>query len=108
MSIAEYESKFIELARYAPHIVNTDYKKARKFEDGLNVEILDRINVLKLLKYVDVLDRAIMAESNIDALKQTETPATKWRGRRRGFKFKKGQNSSLNKKQNTGATTSSN
>ena len=56
MSVVEYESKFTELARYAPHMVDTDYKKARKFEGGLNVEILDRINVLKLLKYVDVLD----------------------------------------------------
>ncbi|XP_028074882.1 uncharacterized protein LOC114277199 [Camellia sinensis] len=56
MSVAEYESKFIELARHAPHMVDTDYKKGRKLEGGLNVEILDRINVLKLLKYVDVLD----------------------------------------------------
>ncbi|GMP81834.1 hypothetical protein CsSME_00036410 [Camellia sinensis var. sinensis] len=48
-----------------------------------------------------------MAESNIEALKQTETPATEWRGKRRGIKFKKGRNSSMNKKQNTGSTTSS-
>ena len=98
MSVAEYESKYTELTRYAPHMLDTDYKKARKFEGGLNVEILDRINVLKLLKYVDVLDRAIMAESNIEVLKQTETPGTERRGKRRGYKFKKGRNSSLNKK----------
>ncbi|GMP76203.1 hypothetical protein CsSME_00032984 [Camellia sinensis var. sinensis] len=48
-----------------------------------------------------------MAESNIEALKQTEAPTTEWCGKRRGFKFKKGRNSSLNKKQNTGSTTSS-
>ncbi|XP_028057536.1 uncharacterized protein LOC114261460 [Camellia sinensis] len=41
MSIAEYESKFTELSWYAPHMVDTDYKNARKFEGGLNVEILD-------------------------------------------------------------------
>ena len=69
MSVVEYESKFTKLASYTPHMVHIDYKKARKFEGGLNVEILDRINVLKLLKYVDVLDRAIIAESNIEALK---------------------------------------
>ena len=79
-------------------MVDTDYKKARKFEGGLNVEILDRINVLKLIKYVEVLDRAIIAESNIEALKQTETPAAEWRGKRWGFKVKKGRNSSSNKK----------
>ena len=107
MSVGEYETKFTELARYAPHMVDSDYKKARKFEGGLNVEILDRINVLKLLKYVDVLDRAIMAEANIEALNQTETPATEWRGKRQGFNFKKDRNNSSNKKQNTGSTTSS-
>ncbi|XP_028055556.1 uncharacterized protein LOC114259719 [Camellia sinensis] len=35
MSVAEYEAKFIELARFAPHMVNTDYKKACKFESGV-------------------------------------------------------------------------
>ena len=105
MSIAEYESKFTELARYAPHMVDTDYKKAKRFEGGLNVAILDRINVLKLPTYVNVLNRALMAEANIEALK-TETPASEWRGKRQGFKFKKGKNNPLNKKQNTGSTTS--
>ena len=56
---------------------------------------------------MDVLDRAIMAKSNIEARKQIETPGTEWRGKRRGFKFKKGKNSPLNKRQNTGSTTSS-
>ncbi|KAL7208499.1 hypothetical protein ACSBR1_030277 [Camellia fascicularis] len=46
-----------------------------------------------------------MAESNIEALK-TETPASEWRGKRQGFKFKKGKHNPLNKKQNTGSTTS--
>ncbi|XP_028086316.1 uncharacterized protein LOC114287239 [Camellia sinensis] len=108
MSIAKYETKFTELARYAPYMVDTDYKKkARKFEGGLNVEILDRINVLKLLKYVDVLDRAIIAEANIAALKQAKTPVIEWRGKRTSFNFKKGRNNSWNKKQNTGSTSSS-
>ena len=106
MSVAEYETKFTELARYAPHMVDTDYKKAIKFEGGLNVVILDRINVLKLPNYVNVLDRALMAESNIEAQKQTVTPASEWRGKRQGFKFKKGKNNPLNKKQITGSTIS--
>lgn len=46
-----------------------------------------------------------MAELNIEALK-TETPASEWRGKRQGFKFKKGKHNPLNKKQNTGSTTS--
>ncbi|XP_028052079.1 uncharacterized protein LOC114256624 [Camellia sinensis] len=38
MSVAEYEAKFTELAKFAPHIVDTDYKKAQKFEGGLDLE----------------------------------------------------------------------
>ncbi|XP_028110095.1 uncharacterized protein LOC114308662 [Camellia sinensis] len=72
LSVAEYESKFTELARYAPHMVDTNYKKARKFEGGLHVEVLDRVNVLKLEKYIDVLYRALMAETNITALKTSK------------------------------------
>ncbi|XP_028103157.1 uncharacterized protein LOC114302340 [Camellia sinensis] len=39
MSVAEYEAKFTELARFTPHMVDTDYKKAQKFEDGLDLEM---------------------------------------------------------------------
>ncbi|XP_028075612.1 uncharacterized protein LOC114277859 [Camellia sinensis] len=56
MSVAEYETKFTKLAQYAPHMVDSDYKKTRKFMSGLNVEVLDQVNVLKLTKYVNVLD----------------------------------------------------
>ncbi|XP_028059897.1 uncharacterized protein LOC114263531 [Camellia sinensis] len=34
-TVAEYEAQFTKLARFALHMVNTDYKKARKFEGGL-------------------------------------------------------------------------
>ncbi|XP_028106719.1 uncharacterized protein LOC114305792 [Camellia sinensis] len=61
-TVAKYEAQFAELARFAPHMVDTDYKKARKFEGGLRTAILDQINVLKLPTYVDVLERAVIAE----------------------------------------------
>ncbi|XP_028073979.1 uncharacterized protein LOC114276377 [Camellia sinensis] len=48
MSIAEYEAKFTELARFAPHMMDTDYKKARKFEGGLDLDILDWVGVINL------------------------------------------------------------
>ncbi|XP_028117733.1 uncharacterized protein LOC114315312 [Camellia sinensis] len=64
-SVAEYEAQFTELALFTPYMVDTDYKKARKFERGLRDAILDRINVLKLPKYIDVLDKVLMAETNL-------------------------------------------
>ncbi|XP_028125523.1 uncharacterized protein LOC114322425 [Camellia sinensis] len=33
-TVAEYEAQFAELARFAPHMVDTSYKKERKFEGG--------------------------------------------------------------------------
>ncbi|XP_028052466.1 uncharacterized protein LOC114256965 [Camellia sinensis] len=61
-AVAEYEAQFAELASFAPHMVDTDYKKARKFEGGLRTAILNQINVLKLPTYVDVLERVVIAE----------------------------------------------
>ncbi|XP_028095441.1 uncharacterized protein LOC114295390 [Camellia sinensis] len=42
MTVAEYKAKFTELARFAPHMVDTDYKKARHFEGGLQNDILEK------------------------------------------------------------------
>ncbi|XP_028064290.1 uncharacterized protein LOC114267449 [Camellia sinensis] len=65
-TVAEYEVQFTKLACFTPYMVDTDYKKARKFERGLRDSILEKINVLKLQKYVDVLDRAIMSKETPD------------------------------------------
>ncbi|XP_022849480.1 uncharacterized protein LOC111371632 [Olea europaea var. sylvestris] len=37
--LEEYERKFEQLSRYAPHLVDTEAKKARRFELGLRPEI---------------------------------------------------------------------
>lgn len=73
--VAEYEAQFSKLACYAPHMVDADYKKARKFEGGLRNWILDKINVLKLPTYVDVLERAMVAKGNIAA----QSRVSEWR-----------------------------
>ncbi|XP_028127500.1 uncharacterized protein LOC114323991 [Camellia sinensis] len=65
ITVVEYEAKFTELARFALHMVNTDYNKARKFESGLRNDIQERVNVLKLPTYVDLLDRALMSKTNM-------------------------------------------
>ncbi|XP_028083956.1 uncharacterized protein LOC114285150 [Camellia sinensis] len=74
MSVAKYEAKFTELARFASHMVDTDYKKARKFEEGLDLDVYDRLGVLKLPTYLEVLDRAFMVEAILATKKQATTP----------------------------------
>ncbi|XP_028067159.1 uncharacterized protein LOC114269967 [Camellia sinensis] len=107
MSVAEYEAKFTELARFAPHMVDTDYKKARKFKGGLDLDILDRVGVINLPTHVNVLDRALMAEVILATKKQTFVPRTDWVGKRSGNSFKMGRSFTGNKKQNTGSSNSS-
>ncbi|XP_028100720.1 uncharacterized protein LOC114300067 [Camellia sinensis] len=100
MTVAEYESLFTELARFAPHMVDTDYKKARKFESGLRNDIRERVNVLKLPTYVDVLDRALMSETNMASRGK---PPANWKVKRQGFFLGK----KTSKKQNTGSSSTS-
>ena len=63
-TVAEYDRAFTELVRYAPHMVNDEYMKARKFESGLRGPIQDRVNMLNMPTYAGVLDKAILAEAN--------------------------------------------
>ncbi|XP_028066142.1 uncharacterized protein LOC114269081 [Camellia sinensis] len=107
MSMAEYEAKFTELARFVPHMVDPDYKRARKFEGRLDLEVFDREGVLKLLTYVEVLNRAIMAKATLATMKQAKAPTSEWRSKRSGSNFRKGYSFFANKRQNTGSSSSS-
>ncbi|XP_028100871.1 uncharacterized protein LOC114300186 [Camellia sinensis] len=102
-TVAEYEAQFAELARFAPHMVDTDYKKARKFEGGLRTAILDQINVLKLPTYVDVLERAVIAEGNVAA----QCRVSEWRGKRQNIQTSRGSVTPPSKKLNSGTSSAS-
>ncbi|XP_028085586.1 uncharacterized protein LOC114286610 [Camellia sinensis] len=102
-TVAEYHAQFAELARFAPHMVDTDYKKAQKFEGGLWNAILDRVNMLKLPTYVDVLERAVIAKGNIAA----QNWISEWKGKRQNIQLSKGSATPPNKKQNSGTSSTS-
>ncbi|XP_028125622.1 uncharacterized protein LOC114322501 [Camellia sinensis] len=102
-TVVEYEAQFAELARFAPHMVYTDYKKARKFEGGLRTAILDQINVLKLPTYVNVLERAVIAEGNVVA----QSRVSKWRGKRQNIQTSRGSVTPPSKKLNSGTSSPS-
>ncbi|XP_028108225.1 uncharacterized protein LOC114307064 [Camellia sinensis] len=108
-SIAEYEAQFTELAHFAPHMVDADYKKARQFVGGLRDPIVDKINVLKLPTYVDVLDRALIAERNVTNRKQN----FEWKDKKQNFnkgttsmskKFKPGSSGNSGSSQSVNST----
>lgn len=66
MSVGVYQAKFEELMRFAPELVPDDFAKARRFEDGLRPSIREKVVILKLQRYADVVDRALIAERSIN------------------------------------------
>lgn len=58
MTVVEYDRKFSQLSRYADHLVDTDTKKAQRFEKGLRPEISCILAGLGQLTYAEVLDCA--------------------------------------------------
>ncbi|XP_028060764.1 uncharacterized protein LOC114264360 [Camellia sinensis] len=72
-TVAEYEAQFAELARFAPHMLPT---------------------------YVDVLERAVIAEGNIAA----QNWISEWKGKRQNIQLSKGSATPPNKKQNLGTS----
>ncbi|XP_028085881.1 uncharacterized protein LOC114286850 [Camellia sinensis] len=57
-----------QLARFTTYVIPTEARKVKKFETGLDPEIKDRLEVLKLPTYAAVVDRAYITEKGIKAL----------------------------------------
>ena len=51
LSVADYETKFTELARFVPEQVDTDEKRAKRFQQGLKPWIRSRVAVFELDLY---------------------------------------------------------
>ncbi|XP_027150214.1 uncharacterized protein LOC113750440 [Coffea eugenioides] len=58
MSIAEYETNFTKLARYAPDLVATEQRRIRRFVQGLNVEIQEGLATAQISTYSDAVEKA--------------------------------------------------
>ncbi|XP_022851499.1 uncharacterized protein LOC111373224 [Olea europaea var. sylvestris] len=58
MSLTDYERQFEQLSRYAPHLVDTEVKKIRRFENGLRPEIGMIIMSHRFTSYRKMLERA--------------------------------------------------
>ena len=46
MSVVEYERKFAELARFVPTYIDTDRKRAKRFQQGLKAWIRGKLAIL--------------------------------------------------------------
>ena len=55
LTVAEYETKFTELARFVPEYVNTEEKKAKRFQQGLKPWIHSKVALFELNTYAAVV-----------------------------------------------------
>ena len=63
MSVTDYEGKFEELSRYVPSYVDTDRKKAKRFQQGLKPWIIGKVAIFELDTYAGVVQKAMIAET---------------------------------------------
>ncbi|KAH7847975.1 hypothetical protein Vadar_032255 [Vaccinium darrowii] len=70
MTVVGYDVEFTNLAKYGSHIIDTDRKKARKFEDGLLLEIRNVVRPIRLATYAEVLDRALLVEQGLEDVRR--------------------------------------
>ncbi|KAL8537344.1 hypothetical protein ACS0TY_012478 [Phlomoides rotata] len=74
LSVTEYERKFNQLSRYAPHLVEIDDRKTRRFERGLRPEIRGILAGANSLSYREVFSRALNVSIGLK-LEHKQTPA---------------------------------
>ncbi|KAL8098463.1 hypothetical protein AgCh_031283 [Apium graveolens] len=78
MSVAEYEVKFSELSRFVPEYVNTEAKKAKRFQHGLKPWIRCQVALLKIKNYASLVQKAMIVEGEREAAKR-ENEGRKWK-----------------------------
>ncbi|KAK3029215.1 hypothetical protein RJ639_039295 [Escallonia herrerae] len=79
--VADAIAKFTSLSRYAPHLVDTENRKARRFEKGLRRGIKNRLLALKLPTYAKVVERAEILEADYEEFQKEKEEQRQKRGR---------------------------
>ena len=66
MTVGEYEKKFTELARFVGDYVDTDEKRAKRFQQGLKPWLRSRVAAFELATYAEVVQKAMVIEGESD------------------------------------------
>ncbi|XP_059441908.1 uncharacterized protein LOC132174233 [Corylus avellana] len=75
MTVAQYAGRFNELARFASYLVADEQNRVRKFEQGLNPRIHERVVCFAIQDFVELVNKASLAEESVrrSALAMAET-----------------------------------
>ncbi|XP_012833825.1 PREDICTED: uncharacterized protein LOC105954689 [Erythranthe guttata] len=75
MTVAQYEARFNYLIRYAPHYMNDETRKVRKFIEGLKLELRWAIISSDATNYSATINKAMQIESEMRELTHFEERA---------------------------------
>jgi hypothetical protein len=64
MSVNEYNTKFTQLSRYAPHEVNTDEKKHGCFLNGMNVGLAYALEAQDFKNFQGIVNKTLVLENH--------------------------------------------
>jgi hypothetical protein len=64
MSVNEYDTKFTQLSRYAPHEVDTDEKKQECFLNGLNDGLAYALEARDFENFQEMVNKALVLENH--------------------------------------------
>jgi hypothetical protein len=70
----KYKARFMELLRYAPHI-NKENLKVNKFLFNLNFNIHAQVRILMPQKFHDAVQKALIADEELNSGGQSRTPS---------------------------------
>ena len=65
-SVAEYEVKFTELAKFVPRLVEIEQDRVHKFEMRLKTEIKRQVVPYELNTYASVVNKALIIEREVN------------------------------------------
>nr|XP_027088731.1 uncharacterized protein LOC113710083 [Coffea arabica] len=63
LSVAEYEGKFTKFSKYAPELMVNEHKRIRRFVQGFNVEIHERLEAVQISTFTEALEKAQRVEN---------------------------------------------
>ena len=73
LSVAEYETKFTRLSKFASELVATERRRVRRFIQGLNLDIQEALAAAQVNTFTEALEKAQRIESAKAQVKASQT-----------------------------------
>ncbi|RVW92637.1 Retrovirus-related Pol polyprotein from transposon 17.6 [Vitis vinifera] len=101
MSVLEYESRFSELSCFALGMISEEGEKARRFQQGLRPAIRNRLVLLAIRDYFELVKRALLVEQDIEETNQIREQRGDRKGKQRMGESSQGRSQGPQQRQRT-------